>query len=78
MTCQQVGARVRDHEEGRLPGPARWSLRLHLLMCVHCRRYFQQLRAVSSLLQAQPAEPPGPAVEDAALAAFRTGRRSSE
>lgn len=28
----------------------RWSIRLHLLMCRHCRRYVRQLKALLGLL----------------------------
>lgn len=30
--------------------PLRWSIRLHLLMCHHCRRYTRQLRRLLHLL----------------------------
>ncbi len=75
MTCAQVADVVRDHELGRLPGRARWSVRMHLLMCDGCRRYLRQLRAVAGLLQAQPeAPPPEPDAEAALLARFRARR----
>ncbi len=76
MSCEQVAAIVRDHDHGTLPGRARLGVRLHLMMCGACRRYLRQLRAAMRLTQAtaQPEAGPSAAVEDAALAAFRTRR----
>lgn len=78
MSCQDVAAIVRDHADGRLPGRAGLGVRFHLLMCSACRRYLRQLRAALAVARAQPAEPPPPAVEDAALAAFRARRDPDE
>ena len=75
MSCAEVAAIVRDHDHGKLPGRARLGVRLHLMMCGACRRYLRQLRAAMRLTQAAaPAEAPSAAVEDAAVAAFRSRR----
>lgn len=34
----------------------RWSVRLHLMMCRHCRRYVRQMRALLGLLAQKPPE----------------------
>ena len=51
LSCREV---VRDSDlllAGELTWQHRLSLKMHLLMCRHCRRYVQQLR---TLIQAVP------------------------
>lgn len=74
MTCREVAAIARDHVDGKLPGRARLSVRLHLLMCEHCRRYLRQLRATVGLLRAEPDDGPTADEEQALLAGFRAAR----
>ncbi len=46
LSCREV---VRDSDlllAGELPWQRRLSLKMHLLMCHHCRRYVRQLRVL--------------------------------
>jgi predicted anti-sigma-YlaC factor YlaD len=46
LSCRDVTALASDHLDGVLPLRQRMAIRLHLLMCVHCRRFARQLRAL--------------------------------
>ncbi len=43
--CKQVVEHSSDYLDRRLGLWARLQLRLHLIVCHHCRRYLRQLRA---------------------------------
>jgi hypothetical protein len=51
-TCRQVIELSSTHLETTLPRWQRWQLRLHLLICRHCRRYMKQLRFLQQASQA--------------------------
>jgi|GEM_PF-1744847 len=42
-TCREVAAQLSREQDAAEPTPHRLSLRLHLMMCRHCRRYERQL-----------------------------------
>lgn len=42
-TCREVAAQLSREQDTAQPTPRRLSLRLHLMMCRHCRRYERQL-----------------------------------
>ena len=44
LSCREVPAEVNQLLDGELPLRRRIALRLHILMCVHCRRYLRQIR----------------------------------
>jgi predicted anti-sigma-YlaC factor YlaD len=46
LNCRNVTALASDHLDGVLPFRQRVAIRLHLLMCVHCRRFARQLHAL--------------------------------
>jgi len=46
LKCKQVTHLVASDEITSLSWWGRWQVRLHLLMCVHCRRYVRQVRAI--------------------------------
>lgn len=50
MTCRDVTALASQHLDGELPIGKRLAIRMHVLMCRHCRRYLRQLRATVLLL----------------------------
>lgn len=45
-SCRDVTRLATALDEGALPWSERLLLRLHLMMCAHCRRYVAQLRLV--------------------------------
>lgn len=45
LNCRQITDRASDYLDEALPFWESLQLRLHLMLCHHCRRYFRQLRA---------------------------------
>lgn len=77
MSCREVAALANDHVDGRLTRAQRVGVRLHLLMCTHCRRAVRQLRATIALVRElgrAPTPAPAPVTEQALLDAFRRER----
>ncbi len=55
LTCRELAHRhASDYVDGQLGWRARLSVRFHLLICDHCRRFLAQLRQVRKLLRAKP------------------------
>lgn len=46
-TCRQVYEEATDLLEGQLPPLTSLKVRMHLLLCVYCRRYVLHLRLLS-------------------------------
>ncbi len=60
-SCKEVTAAVASDDLARRPWRERLAIRLHLLMCRHCRRYVEQLAAIASAVRAlYREEPPAP------------------
>lgn len=73
MTCRDVSALANDRVDGLLSRRQRIGVRLHLMMCKHCRRAMRQLEATLALVRAsRAAAEPTPANEGALLELFRT------
>lgn len=51
LSCQQMAEIVSAYIEGELPLGKRLGIGLHLMVCRHCRRYFDQVRKVSGDLE---------------------------
>lgn len=51
LSCRELVNETTGDPDLITPGHSlRWSVRLHLLMCHHCRRYVRQLRLLLTLL----------------------------
>jgi hypothetical protein len=46
LSCRDVTPLASDHLDHMLPFRQRVAIRLHRLMCVHCRRFARQLRTL--------------------------------
>ncbi len=61
LTCKDVATAIGRDEWRAAPRWRRLALRLHLLMCPHCRRYAAQIRAIGraarGLIRAQGENP---------------------
>jgi len=44
LNCRQATEKASALLDGELTRSERWALRLHLMICHHCRRYLRQLR----------------------------------
>nr|MBS0021936.1 zf-HC2 domain-containing protein [Gammaproteobacteria bacterium] len=54
LNCRQVTDRASDYLDEALPFGERVQMRLHLMLCHHCRRYLRQLRAIVRALPGLP------------------------
>lgn len=58
LSCKALAQQhASAHIDGELQGRLRWSVRLHLVLCGHCRRFVRQLRVVRNLLQGRTDAP---------------------
>jgi hypothetical protein len=51
LTCKDASRLVSENQERPLGFRERWGLRLHLWMCVSCRRFERQLELMRRLLR---------------------------
>ncbi len=51
MTCKEVTAAVASDDLLRRSWRERLGVRLHLMMCRHCRRYVAQLRSIADAVR---------------------------
>jgi hypothetical protein len=77
MSCREVTELASQYVERDLPFGKRVAIRLHVAMCVHCRRFVRQLRVTIELLRTLGARSEPAAVSETVLAAVRARRRES-
>lgn len=58
LTCREVTERASEYLDGNLSLKRRLTLRFHLMMCRHCRRYVDQLAQTIALVRAAGRAPP--------------------
>ncbi|MCW8874986.1 MAG: zf-HC2 domain-containing protein [Gammaproteobacteria bacterium] len=51
LTCRQASQLVSESQERALGRRERWGLRLHLWICVSCRRFERQVRLLRRVLR---------------------------
>lgn len=51
LSCREVGGLSSDYLNRDLPWRRRLAVRLHLLMCEGCARYYRQMKATLALLR---------------------------
>lgn len=49
LNCKQVATQASDYLDNHVDGKLRWNIRMHLLMCSHCRRFIRHLRITRDL-----------------------------
>lgn len=68
LTCRQVTEKSSAMLDGGLPVRERLAMRMHLLMCVHCRRFQRHLQMlVAGLAKDEPSVPVDQAFIDSVL-----------
>ncbi|WP_339081956.1 zf-HC2 domain-containing protein [Pseudomonas sp. TMP9] len=65
LSCKELVARASEVLDGQLGLRQRMSVRMHLAMCQHCRRFIRQMRLSQAVLRTLP---PGQSAELDALA----------
>ena len=63
LSCKDVADNASDLMEGKISFWQRMSMRLHLSICTHCRRYVSQLKLTIGLAGLSAEMPPEPADE---------------
>ncbi|MFU8813823.1 MAG: anti-sigma factor family protein [Pseudomonadales bacterium] len=53
LSCREITECSSALVDGELGFRARWAVRMHLAMCVHCRRFTRQLRLLINSLRLQ-------------------------
>lgn len=56
LSCRELSETATDYLEGTLSLRQRASVKMHLLMCKHCRAYVDQLAKTVALLKTGQAE----------------------
>lgn len=54
LTCMQLVERSSDFLDARLSLRERLSVRLHLALCVNCRRFIRQMKVSQAVLRQLP------------------------
>lgn len=49
LNCKQVATQASDYLDNHVDGKLRWNIRMHLMMCSHCRRFIRHLRITRDL-----------------------------
>lgn len=57
LSCKQLVENSSDYLDARLSLGERLALRLHLAMCVNCRRFLRQLKVSQALIRQLPQAP---------------------
>lgn len=51
LTCKDASRLISERHERPLSFRERWGLRLHLMMCLYCRRFERQVALISRALR---------------------------
>ncbi|MBF7729671.1 zf-HC2 domain-containing protein [Pseudomonas sp. N040] len=54
LTCKQLVSHSSDYLDAQLPLRGRLAVRLHLAMCVHCRRFIRQMKLSQAVIRRLP------------------------
>jgi predicted anti-sigma-YlaC factor YlaD len=71
LSCRQLTEQSTDYLERHLGFWGRSRVRVHLFVCLHCRRYLKQIEQTVGMLKELPRERPSPSLTEAVLEAFR-------
>ncbi len=52
LMCRDLARIASDYIDGELTARQKMSVKMHLMMCVHCRTFIGNLRASTKLMQA--------------------------
>lgn len=73
LSCRDVANRSSDYLNRDLPWRERLAVRFHLLMCLGCSRYYEQMRATLTMLRRMGSDEPKVSA-DRAREIFLSGR----
>ena len=55
LTCKDASHLISERQEHRLSMRERWALRLHLWLCISCRRFARQIELLREAIRAYSA-----------------------
>lgn len=58
-SCREIATAISVDELEEAPPLRRMTIRLHVMMCHHCRRYLQQMRSISATARELMSTPAG-------------------
>lgn len=73
LTCKELSEKATDYLESALSPAQLAGVKLHLLMCKHCRAYVDQLAKTVTLLKEAGESASDLAPDPSLLASLRTG-----
>ena len=62
LSCRRATELAAKELDAPLTAKERWTLRIHLLICVWCRRYRQQIGILRKAARLRDGQPSGPAL----------------
>jgi len=51
LNCKQVTETAEEYLDENIPFRKKMAIKLHLMMCVHCRRYIDQYQITKGVIQ---------------------------
>jgi predicted anti-sigma-YlaC factor YlaD len=57
LNCKQVATLASDYLDKNTNTGLNWKIRMHLLMCSHCRRFYRQLKITNTVTRSVLSEP---------------------
>ena len=54
LSCKELTEQAGDYLDKQLPLSKKLQLKMHLLLCHHCRRYLKQLRTTIHMVKMTP------------------------
>lgn len=54
LSCKELTEQASDYLDKQLPLSKKLQLKMHLLLCHHCRRYLKQLRTTIHVVKMRP------------------------
>ncbi|NVK23176.1 MAG: zf-HC2 domain-containing protein [Kangiellaceae bacterium] len=63
LSCKKLVENASEYVDGDLSGWQRFNVKMHLFMCVHCKRYMHQLTQTIGFLGKLPRQQPSEELE---------------
>lgn len=57
LNCKQVASLASDYLDKNSSAGLNWKIRIHLMMCSHCRRFYRQLAITHKVTKSVLSEP---------------------
>lgn len=51
LSCKEVATQASEYLDSNMTARLRWQMRLHLMMCSHCRRFIRHIKLTQTIAQ---------------------------